>query len=110
MTFFGPKTSLLDQSQNGQELVRDITRMIIDSIVVFAMQLKTADWVCSKTPILLVTLKIRNQLQEIYFLVFSEVEHFPISWSCQKQTSVSHTSTESEIISLDAGLRMDGIP
>ena len=29
---------------------------------------------------------------------------------CQKQTSVSHSSTESEIISLDAGLRLDGIP
>ena len=28
----------------------------------------------------------------------------------KKQTSVSHRSTESEIISLDAGLRMDGLP
>ena len=27
---------------------------------------------------------------------------------CKKQTSVSHSSTKSEIISLDAGLRMDG--
>ena len=27
-----------------------------------------------------------------------------------KQTSVSHSSTESEIISLGAGLRLDGIP
>ena len=26
------------------------------------------------------------------------------------QTSVSHGSTESEIISLDAGVRMDGVP
>ena len=34
----------------------------------------------------------------------------PISWMCKKQTSVSYSSTESEIISLDAGLRMDGIP
>ena len=33
-----------------------------------------------------------------------------ISWMCKKQTSVSHSSTESDIISLDAGLRMDGIP
>ena len=40
-----------------------------------------------------------------------EVIHFvPISWMCKKQTSVSHSSTESEIISLDAGLRLDGIP
>ena len=29
---------------------------------------------------------------------------------CKKQTAVSHSSTESEIISLDAGLRLDGIP
>ena len=28
----------------------------------------------------------------------------------KKQTSVSHSSTESEVVSLDAGLRMDGIP
>ena len=34
----------------------------------------------------------------------------PISWMCKKQTSVSHSSTESEIISLGAGLRLDGIP
>ena len=29
---------------------------------------------------------------------------------CKKQTAVSHSSTESEIISLDAGLRLEGIP
>ena len=34
----------------------------------------------------------------------------PISWMCKKQTSVSQSSTESEFISLDAGLRLDGIP
>ena len=28
---------------------------------------------------------------------------------CKKQTSVSHSSTEAEIISLDAGVHMDGI-
>ena len=34
----------------------------------------------------------------------------PLSWMCQKQTSVFHSSTESEIISLDTGLRLDGLP
>ena len=33
----------------------------------------------------------------------------PISWMCKKQTAVSHSSTESEI-SLDTGLRLDGLP
>ena len=34
----------------------------------------------------------------------------PTSWMCKNQTSVSHSSTESEIIFLEAGLRLDGIP
>ena len=42
--------------------------------------------------------------------IFGNHTFAPISWMCQKQTSVSHCSTESEIISLDAGLRLDGIP
>ena len=33
----------------------------------------------------------------------------PTSWMCKKQTSVSHSSTQSEIVSLNAGLRMDGL-
>ena len=42
--------------------------------------------------------------------VFGSHKFVPISWMCNKQTCVSHSSKESEIISLDAGLRMDGIP
>ena len=34
----------------------------------------------------------------------------PVSWMCKRQTSVSHSSTEFDIISLDAGLRLDGLP
>ena len=42
--------------------------------------------------------------------VFGSHTFVPTGWMCKKQTSVSHSSTESEIISLDAGLRLDGIP
>ena len=42
--------------------------------------------------------------------VFGSHTFVPISWMCKKQTSVSHSSTEAELISLDAGLRLDGIP
>ena len=45
-----------------------------------------------------------------FLCIFGGHTFFPISWMCEKQTSVSHSSTESEIVSLDAGLRMDGIP
>ena len=44
------------------------------------------------------------------FCVFGCHTFVPISWMCKKQTSVSHSSTESEIVSLDAGLRLDGKP
>ena len=42
--------------------------------------------------------------------VFGSHTFVPISWMCKKQTAVSHSSPESEIISLDAGLRLDGLP
>ena len=42
--------------------------------------------------------------------IFGSHTFVPVSWMCKKQTSVSHSSTEAEVISLDAGLRLDGIP
>ena len=42
--------------------------------------------------------------------VFGTPTFVPNSRMCKKQTSVLHSSTESEIISLDAGLRLDGTP
>ena len=33
----------------------------------------------------------------------------PTRWMCKKQTAVSHSSAESEIISLGTGLRLDGL-
>ena len=42
--------------------------------------------------------------------VFGSHTFVPISWMCKKQTSVSHSSIESEIISVGAGLKLDCIP
>ena len=42
--------------------------------------------------------------------IFGSHTFVPVCWMCKKQTSVSHRSTESEDISLDTRLRMDGIP
>ena len=60
-------------------------------------------------PILQEIRRTQNQHQ-VEHCVFGSHTFVPISWMCKKQTSVSHSSTESEIISLDAGLRLDGIP
>ena len=45
-----------------------------------------------------------------FLCIFGSHTFVPISWMCKKQTSASRGSTEAEIISLDAGLRMDGMP
>ena len=34
----------------------------------------------------------------------------PISWMCKKQSAVSHSSSEAEVVALDAALRLEGIP
>ena len=42
--------------------------------------------------------------------IFGSHTFVPVTWRCEKQSSDSHSSTESEIMCLHAGLRMDGIP
>jgi hypothetical protein len=34
----------------------------------------------------------------------------PLTWICKKQTAISHSSAEAEVIALDAAVRMEGIP
>ena len=64
-----------------------------DTIAIEETQISIVEWVSSKTRILLSTLKTLNQLQCESF-VFPEVEH---------------GSTESEVFSLGAGFRMNGL-
>ena len=45
-----------------------------------------------------------------FLCIFGSQTFVPKSWMCKKQTSVSHSSMEADIISFDAGQRMDGIP
>ena len=42
-----------------------------------------------------------------HLCIFGSQTFVPISWMCKKQTSDAHCSTEAEVISLDAGLRME---
>ena len=53
-------------------------------------------------------LKIPSQHQDL--CIFGSHTFVPTRWMCKKQTSVPNSSTEAEIVSLDADLRMDGIP
>ena len=69
----------------------------------------SANWDAFKTLILLVTLRIQYQPRGV-LCIFGSRTFVPIRWMCKKLTSVSHSSTKSKIIALDAGLRMDGLP
>ena len=54
-------------------------------------------------------MKIQNPLLEEHCAFLGSHTFVPTSWMCQKQTAFSHNSTESDIISLDIGLRLDGL-
>ena len=84
--------------------------MSTNNIVMWEVLLSNADWDCFRTLTSREILKIQNLLQGGTLCVFGSHTLVPISWMCKKQTSVSHSSTESEIISLDTGLRLDGLP
>ena len=84
--------------------------MNTNNIVMWKTLQNNADWDCFKTPILQEILRIHNLHQVEHCAFFGRHTFVPISWMCQKQISVSHSSTESESISLDTGLRLDGLP
>ena len=69
-----------------------------------------AGWDCFKTPMFAGDLEDSKSTSGGTLCVSGSHTFVPISWMCKKQTSVSHSSTESEIISLDTGLRLDGLP
>ena len=77
-----------------------ITQMNTNNIVWETLP-NNADRDCFKTPILQEILRIQNLHQMDTLCILG-------SLMFKKQTSISHNSTESEIISLDAGLNLDG--
>ena len=80
------------------------------NIVMWETQHNNADLNCFKTLILQETFEDSKSTSGGLLCIFASHTFVPVSWMCKKQTSVSHSCTESELISLDAGLRMDGIP
>ena len=71
--------------------------------------LNSADWDCFRTPILQEILRIQN-LHQVEHCAFSEVIRLFQSVGCVRNKLQFRSSTESEIISLDARLRLDGKP
>ena len=84
--------------------------VITNIIVMWEILPNSADFDDFKTPILQEILRIQKSTSGGTLCLFGSHTYVPRSWMCKKQTSVSHSLTESEIISLDAGLRLDGTP
>ena len=55
-------------------------------------------------------LRDSNRTSGAVLVLMGPNTYVPISWFCKKQGSVSNSFTESELISLDAALRMEGVP
>ena len=79
-----------------------------NNIVMWEILLSKADWDCFKTLTSAGDLEDSKSTSGGTLCIFGSHTFVPISWMCKKQTAVSHSSTESEIISLAAGLRLDG--
>ena len=84
--------------------------MNTNSIVMWVIVPNNADWDCFSDSDFAGDLEDSKSTTGGTLCVFGSHTFVPISWMCKKQTAVSHSSTESEIISLDTGLRLDGLP
>ena len=80
--------------------------MNTNNIVMWEILLSNADWDCFKTLTLREMLKIQNPLLEEHY-AFLVVIHLFQKVGCARNKLLFLSSTESEIISLDTGLRLD---
>ena len=105
------KKSLLEQSQNGQEPVIACIHHTNEHQQ-YCNVGNTAQH-CQlglfQDPDLAGDLEDSKSTSGGILCIFGSRTNVPSSWMCKKQTSVSHSSAESEVVSLDASLRMDGI-
>ena len=84
-----------------------IIRVNTNNIVMWEILPNNADWDCFKTDFA-GDLEDSKSTSGGTLCVFGSHTFVPTSWMCKKQTTVSHSSPESEIISLDTGLSLDG--
>ena len=74
------------------------------------IKLKIANLVYSRTLHLQATWEIQNQRQEVYCAYLDHTHLFQFRGCARSKPQFLSGSAESEIISLDAGLRVDGLP
>ena len=72
-------------------------------------RLSIVDWVCPEDSDFSGDSEDSKSTSGEILCIFGSRTFVTINWMCKRQTSESHSSTESDIFSLDAGLRMDGL-
>ena len=82
--------------------------MGIDYIVMWVILLNNADWDFQDSDFA-GDLEDSKSTSGGTLCIFGSHTFVPITWMCKKRTAVSNSSTESAIISLDTGLRIDGL-
>ena len=84
--------------------------MNTNNIVMWEILLSNADWDFCQDSDFDGGLEDSKSTSGGTLCIFGSHTFVPKIWMCKKQTSVSYSSTESEIISVDTGLRLDGLP
>ena len=114
----GQWINLQGRLQNGPKPVTNawidwfhtfITHVNRNSIAMWVILQNKADWGLFQDSDFAGDLEDSKSTSEGTLCILGSHTFVPKSWMCQKQTSVSHSSTESEIMSLDVGLRFEGI-
>ena len=104
MTFFRLSTNLRTVTKWTRACDKRCTRLISNKFIARVITEKLSIGIVPR-----LCLKILN-LPRREMCIFGSRKCVPVSWMYKKQTSVSHGSTEPEVVSLDARLRMDCIP
>ena len=107
LIFYGLWTNLHDQSQNGP---KPVTNAWIVWSLTFITQVNSNKLGLFQDSDFAGDLEDTKSTSGGIVCIFGSHTFVPRNWICKKQTSVSHSSTEAELISLGAGLRKDGIP
>ena len=116
--FYNQKTNLHDQSPNGPKPITNnylvwyltfIIHVTTNNIVMWKKLPNNSDLDYFKTPILQEILRIQN-LHQVEHCAFLEAIHLFQSVGCVRNKLQFRTVQQSKIMSLDAGLRLDGFP
>ena len=104
------ETVFRSPAKRDRIIIANLLFSMFANIALWVILQNNAEWDCFKTPILREILEIPNPLLEEHCAFLEVIHLFQKVGRARNKLLFSHSSTESEIISLDTGLRLDGLP